>query len=122
MKIKFKINYFIIFIIILLLEILIASYVKDGFIRYTFGDFLATILLFSFFKSFINIKSIYIAIITIFIAFSIEFFQLLNILNYINPNNNKIIAIILGSHFSFHDLVAYTFGVITALIIDKNIT
>lgn len=65
----FNLRYFISFISILIIEILIATFFKQPFIRNIFGDFLATILLYILFKTFINIKSIYIAVGVLIIFF-----------------------------------------------------
>lgn len=118
-----KINktYFIIFICILGIEISIALFLKSGFIRHTFGDFLATILVFSFFKTFSRMSSLKIAITTLIIAFCIEFAQYFQLLNYLNLNQFKLLRVVFGTNFSIQDLVAYTLGVITIYFIDLKL-
>ncbi|MDA0177199.1 ribosomal maturation YjgA family protein [Mesoflavibacter profundi] len=118
-----KINktYFIIFICILGIEISIALFLKSGFIRHTFGDFLATILVFSFFKTFSKMSSLKIAITTLIIAFCIEFAQYFQLLNYLNLNQFKLLRVVFGTNFSIQDLMAYTLGVITIYFIDLKL-
>ena len=118
-----KINktYLIIFICILITEISIALFLKSGFIRHTFGDFLATILVFSFIKTFSKMSSLKIAITTLIIAFCIEFAQYFQVLNYLNLNQFKLLRIVFGTNFSIQDLVAYTLGVITIYFIDLKL-
>jgi hypothetical protein len=120
MKLYFNTTYFILFSILLITEILIATFLKDGFIRYTFGDFLVVILLYTFFKSFLKANTILVAISVLIIAYTIEFLQLANILDYLNLRHNQLATLILGSHFSVEDLIAYTLGVICAVLIDKK--
>ena len=120
MKLHFNSTYFILFILLLITEILIATFLKDGFIRYTFGDFLVVILLYTFFKSFLKANTILIALSVLIIAYSIEFLQLANLLDYLNIRHNRLANLILGSHFSVEDLIAYTLGVICAVLIDKK--
>lgn len=75
MKSAFNRNYFIAFILLLVIEVLIAAFLNDGFIRHTMGDFLVVILLYCFFKSFLKTNSIAVAIVTLAIAFTIEFYN-----------------------------------------------
>ncbi|WP_299890707.1 DUF2809 domain-containing protein [uncultured Lacinutrix sp.] len=118
MKTYFQPYYFAAFYTLLLIEIAIALLLKSGFIRHTFGDFLVVILLYCLIKSFVNIKSFYASIIVLIIAYTIEFLQLFNILDYLNLRNHKIISIILGTSFSIQDLIAYTLGIVFILFID----
>ncbi len=116
--IVFNIRYFLTFILILIIEVLIAAFCKQPFIRNIFGDFLATLLLYYLFKAFFNIKSIYIAAGVLVISFFIEFLQLIDIINLLNIEN-KLLKIIIGTTFSFNDLVAYTIGISSAILFEK---
>ncbi|SFZ92713.1 Protein of unknown function [Flaviramulus basaltis] len=118
---KLNKTYLIISILLFIIEVLIAWYLKSGFIRHTFGDFLAVILLYSIVKSFLDINSFKLAIYVLVFAFIIEFLQLANILKAFNLENNNLIKTILGSTFQISDLVAYTLGIITILIIEYKI-
>jgi hypothetical protein len=122
MVFRFNIVYFILFLILLIIEILIATFLKSGFIRHTFGDFLVVILLYTLIKSILKTKSLYIALAVLIIAFSIEFLQLANLLYYLNLRDNLLANLILGSHFSIQDLIAYTLGVICSFLIDKKLS
>lgn len=118
MKLNFK--SLIIFLSLLIIEILIAMYIKGGFIRHVLGDFLVVITLFYLFKSFIKTKSIYIAITVLLISYIIEFLQLIHFLNLLNLQNNKLLSIVVGTTFSTTDLIAYTLGICTVLFIEKS--
>jgi len=119
---KFNARYFIVFILLLLTEVLIAAYVKQPFIRFVFGDFLVVILLYCFLKSFINATSFNIALSVLIFAFIVEFLQMTNVLVLLNLEKNKLANIILGNTFEITDLVAYTLGVISAFLLDKKAT
>lgn len=118
MKIKFNKTYSLLALLLFIIEALIASYIKVGFIRHTFGDFLVVIMLYFFFKSFIKAKSIYIAIAVLILAFVIEFLQLTNLLEFLQLKNNTLVKTILGSTFNISDLIAYTLGLSTVLFIE----
>ncbi|NMH88002.1 ribosomal maturation YjgA family protein [Flavivirga algicola] len=122
MTLKFNKTYSIITLILLATEILIAIYFKHGFIRYTFGDYLVVILLYCFAKSFINTTPLIVAIPVLICAYIIEFLQLINILSMLNLNNNHLLKLILGSTFQISDLVAYSLGILSVLIIEYVLT
>ncbi len=121
MTLKFNKTYSIIALTIFVIEVLIATYLKYGFIRHTFGDYLVVILLYCFFKSFINTTPIIVAIPVLIFAYIIELLQLINILEMLNLNNNHLAKLILGSTFQVSDLVAYSLGIITVLIIEYTL-
>ncbi|MEM5540203.1 DUF2809 domain-containing protein [Olleya sp. AS48] len=120
MTIKIDTKFLALTLIILLTEIAIAYYLKNGFIRFTVGDFLASILVYCGLKSIFKIHCIQASIWALAISFCIEFAQLTNLLDTLHLKHNKIASIVLGSHFSIADLVAYTLGIITIYFIDTN--
>lgn len=101
-------------------EIAIAIFLSDGFIRYTFGDYIVVILIYCFIKSLINSKPKFVAIAVLLLAFVIEFLQLFNILEMVHLQNNHLANLILGSTFQIGDLIAYTLGVATILIVESK--
>ncbi|MBT8260122.1 MAG: DUF2809 domain-containing protein [Flavobacteriaceae bacterium] len=112
--------YFLLFTIFFIVELTIAYFIKDGFLRQTFGDFLVVIMLYYLIRSFIKIKPISTALLVLFIAFSIEFIQLTNFLEALGLENNIYAKTIFGSTFHSTDLIAYTLGVLTILFIDSK--
>jgi len=121
MKLTFNPYYFVAFLCLLLIEACIAIFLKDGFIRYTVGDFLAVMLLYCFFKSVAKAHSLHIAIATLVIAYIIELIQLTNFVRYDMIKEYKWISIVLGSHFSIGDLIAYSLGTVSILYLDTYI-
>ncbi len=121
MKIKYNTTFLLATILLLSIEILIAIFLKSGFIRHTFGDYLVVILLYCFFKSFIDINSLVLGISVLILAFIIELLQLINILEILGLQHNNLIKLILGSTFHFSDLIAYTLGIISILIVERKL-
>ena len=119
---KFNKTYFFLFILLFLIEVCIAYFLKSGFIRHTFGDFLVVIMLYCLLKSFVNIKPISMALIVLIISFAIEFLQLTTFLEMLNLQDNMYAKLVLGNTFHFSDLVAYTAGVITIIGIESKRT
>lgn len=114
-------TYIILTIVLFAIEALIAIYLKTGFIRHTFGDYLCVMLLYCFFKSFIKGHHFKIAISVLMIAFVVEFLQLTNYLELFNLQDNHLAKVILGSTFHISDLVAYSLGIITVIIFEFKI-
>lgn len=118
MTLKFNKTYFAFFTLLLVVEITIAIFLKEGFIRHTFGDYLVVILMYTCIKSFSNIKPLAAAVGVLLFAFSIEFLQLFNLLDVLNLRDSHLAKLILGSTFHISDLIAYTLGVLTILCIE----
>lgn len=108
---RFDYKAFIIFVLLFIIEVLIALFVRDTIIRPYGGDFLVVIMIFYFFKSFISTKKKYLLFATLLLAYVVEFFQLFNLVQYLGLEDCKIARIVLGSSFSVGDLIAYTLGV-----------
>jgi len=118
MKFRFNKYHFLSFLFLFGVEVLIAMFLNSGFIRHTVGDFLVTILVYCFLRSFIQTKPLYIALITLAIAYTTECLQLTNFLEIIGLGDNKLAKIVFGTSFSVQDLVAYTLGVLLIWWVD----
>ncbi len=118
MTLKFNKTYFAFFTLLLVVEIAIAIFLKEGFIRHTFGDYLVVILMYTCIRSFSNIKPLAAAVGVLLFAFNIEFLQLFNLLDVLNLRDSHLAKLILGSTFHISDLIAYTLGVLTILCIE----
>ena len=117
-KMNFNLTYFILFIILFLIEIGIAYFLHTGFIRHTFGDFLVVIMLYCFLKSFIDFTPVKTAIYVLLIAYTIEILQLTPFLKWLNLQNNTLANTVLGHTFHTNDLWAYTIGMLTVIFIE----
>ena len=117
---KFNIIHFTAFILLLYTEILLTQ--TTGFIRHTFGDYLASIGVYCFVKAFFNIPPLKLGIGVLVFSFLIEFLQLTPFLEYIELADNTFANFIFGNTFSYSDLIAYSLGVITIVLIDTSNT
>jgi hypothetical protein len=112
-----KLPYLLISIIILIVEIIIAVFAKDQFIRPIFGDYLAVLFLFYFFAAFVKFSKNTIALITLLISYTIEGLQYIHILEVMSLEQYPLLKIIFGTSFSWTDMLAYTLGTLTILLI-----
>lgn len=98
-----------IFIALLLLEVCIARFVHDSIIRPFVGDTLVVILVFYFFRIFIQSKDRTIAIVSFLFACGIEILQAFHFVQKLSIEN-PILRIALGSTFDTVDFIAYSLG------------
>ena len=113
-----KQNYFIGFTALLIIEILIARYISDDFIRPYLGDFLVVILLYCFLMAVSRLSILKALIIVLVFSYAVEFFQMINIVKVMQYQPPKVVMIILGSSFSVWDLLAYTLGLLFCLSLE----
>ena len=108
---KFNATYFRLASLIFTIEILIALYVHDTIIRPYIGDVLVVILIYCFIKSFLDIKVIPTAVFVLLFSFTIEFLQYLNIVEKLGLQNSKIARTVIGTSFSWMDILTYIVGI-----------
>jgi hypothetical protein len=118
MKFKLNTHYLGLAHSVFLIELAIAFFIKTGFIRYTFGDYLVVILLYAILRGCTSLSVRASAIVVLCIAYSIELLQLTPFLTYINLQGNFTAKLIFGSTFQIGDIIAYTLGITTILIIE----
>ena len=106
-------------ILIFVIEILIAIYAHDRFIRPYFGYFLVVILIYCLIKSFVNRSVLSISIFVLLFSYTIEFLQYLNIVQVLGIQNNTLAKIIIGTSFAWSDIIAYTAGIILVILVEK---
>ena len=118
-----KLNKKCIFITIalFLIEVCIAVFIKDSFIRPFLGDVLVVLLIFSFARIFYygNVKKLIFGV--LLFSFTIEILQYFQFATVLGLENNKIAKIVLGSTFDWLDLLAYTIGALICFPLDKKI-
>lgn len=116
----FKKKYFLFTIILFIIEVLIALFVRDRFIRPYGGDFLVVILIYCFLRTFINQSPLRLAIFTLIFSFVVEIAQYFNIVELLGLKGNRLAEIVIGTGYSNHDLVAYTLGVLVCYLLDRS--
>ena len=106
----FRVRYFILTLVLLLIEVLIAMYVHDDFVRPYVGDFLVVIFLYCLVRSFLKAPVMQIVIGVLLFSFMVEILQYFHFIALIGLEHFMLARAILGTSFSFTDLVAYTVG------------
>ena len=117
---RFHKTYFLLSVLLFVIEVLIALYVRDSFIRPYFGDFLVVILLYCGIRSFLNIPVKTAAIAVLLFAYAIETAQYFQLVRYLGLEQNAVAKTVIGSSFEWGDMLAYTLGILVILWIEQR--
>ncbi|MEG9327512.1 DUF2809 domain-containing protein [Salinimicrobium catena] len=109
---RFQKTYFFIALLLFLLLVFIAMYVRDSFIRPYGGDLLVVIFLYCLIRSFFRIPVKKAVFGVLLFAFFIEGLQYLELIRRLELENNAVAVAVLGSHFEWLDLLLYSVGAI----------
>lgn len=110
-SITFNKYYFGFTVLIFFIEVLIALFVNDNFVRPYLGDVLVVILIYCFIKSFLKLPVMPVAVFVLIFSFIVEFLQFLNIIEKLHLEKSKIARTIIGTSFSWIDLLTYIIGI-----------
>jgi hypothetical protein len=114
-------SYLMITGILLCTEILIAALMHDPIIRPYVGDFLVVILIYCFIQSFFNVSVIKLSIGVLLFAYALEGLQHFKLVELLGLANSELAKTIIGTHFEWMDLLVYTLGIASVLVIEKRV-
>lgn len=106
----FRCHYFSFAVLIFTLEVFIALFVRDNFVRPYLGDVLAVVLIYCFFRAFLRVEVVPAAIFVLLFAFTIEWLQYVHIVEKLGWERSKLARTIIGTSFSWGDILAYVVG------------
>ncbi len=104
---------------IFLIEVAIALYVDDAFVRPLLGDTLAVILVYCGLRTILPIGVRTAALSALAIAFAIEFSQWIGLADMLGLARGSPWRLVIGSHFDWRDLIAYAAGAVAILLIER---
>lgn len=107
---KKRILYAVASLFLLLIEVIIALYVHDDFIRPYVGDMLVVIVIYTFIRIIVPEKCKIIPLLIFIFAAGVELLQLVNIVEILGVEDNKFLKILIGSVFDIKDIVCYAVG------------
>lgn len=115
---RFHKRYFIYTVLLFLIEVLIALYVNDAFIRPYGGDFLVVILIYYFVRTFFKISPLKVAVGVLLFSYAIEILQYFKLVSLLGLQDIELARIIIGTGFSWWDMLAYTLGILVVYALD----
>lgn len=120
LMLKFSLKYFLLALALFIVEVLIALYVHDSFIRPYVGDYLVVIFIYCVVRSIYQAPVKRVALGVLIFSYLIEIGQYFNLVGMLGLQHNKAARIIIGTSFAWSDLIAYTLGILTVVLVEKK--
>lgn len=117
MKFGFSKKYAVLSIGLFAVEISIALFVHDRLVRPFVGDMLVVILIFTLCRTVIDADYFRLALGVLVFSFAVEIGQYFNLISILGLRHSALARIIIGATFDFHDLLAYSAGILLICII-----
>ena len=107
---KERLFYLIAFTVLAVIVTFIALFVHDSFVRPYLGDAIVVIEVYCFVRIFLPKKPRLLPLYVFLFAVAVELLQLANILSLLHLEQYEILRILVGSVFSWWDIVCYASG------------
>ncbi|RIV23341.1 DUF2809 domain-containing protein [Fibrisoma montanum] len=114
----FNLRFFLLALILFIVEVLIALFVRDSFVRPYGGDYLVVMLLYCAVKTVINASPWKIAVGVLLFSYALETLQFVHIVDRLGLSDNSLAKTVIGYGFEWWDLLAYTLGIATVLMLE----
>lgn len=109
---KRRMTYAIVFFILVIVEVLIALFVRDSFIRPYIGDVLVVIVLYFGVRIAIPYRCRMLPLYIFLFAALVEVLQYFRLVDALGLSNNRLFRVLLGSVFDVKDIICYGVGCI----------
>lgn len=109
-KTKLRIMYACITVLLLAVEVIIALFVHDRFIKPYFGDMLVVVVIYTFIRIFIPEKYRFLPLFVFVFSAGVEILQCFEIVQRLGLGGNAFLRTLLGSTFDLKDIVCYAVG------------
>ncbi len=118
---QFDRKYFIYGLWLFGVETGIALYVRDQIIRPYGGDFLVVILLYCILRCLTRLSVKRSCILVLLFSYGVEILQYFHFADMLGLKHGSIPYILLGNYFTWTDMISYTLGIGTVLIMENQI-
>lgn len=109
---KKRLYYFLAFILLLAIEIFIALFVHDRFVRPYIGDVLVVIVLYFLLRIFVPEGCRWLPVLIFLFATGVELLQYFRLVERLGLSDNRLMRTLLGSVFDVKDILCYGVGCI----------
>ncbi|CCH53594.1 hypothetical protein BN8_02702 [Fibrisoma limi BUZ 3] len=114
----FNRKFFLFALTLFIVEVLIALFVRDRFVRPYGGDYLVVMLLYCAVKTVIKAPPLPVAIGVLLFSYALEVLQFIHIVDRLGLSDNTLARTVIGYGFEWWDLLAYTLGIATVLLLE----
>jgi hypothetical protein len=113
----FKPRYLIIALVIFVLEVLVATtFAAVPFIRGSISDILVVALIYYLILAFVRVHEVALALGVLLFAYAVEVGQYFRIADVLGFERGSLMSILIGTTFSWEDLLMYLLGCVLALL------
>lgn len=119
---RFSRTHALVTLALFVIEVFIAFFVRDRFVRPYVGDLLVVVLIHFALRAVLRIGIRTAAWSTLLFAFTVEITQAMGLIHHLGLSDNTAAKLILGNTFQWMDLPAYVIGVVLAVLLDRRIT
>ncbi len=110
MEKKKRLFYVVVTIALLAVEVCIALFVHDNFVRPYIGDVLVVVVIYTFIRIFLPEKVKLLPLYIFLFAAGVEVLQYFKIVQLLGWQDNRFLAVLVGSVFDVKDIVCYGVG------------
>ena len=116
-NVKMRLVFLAVFVLLFAVEVLIALFVHDDFVRPYVGDMIVTVVVWSFariiFPDKLRLMSLYVMIFAVLVEVG-QYFNYVDVLGISNP----VLVTIMGTSFAWADIACYAVGCVIAAVAD----
>ena len=105
-----RLAYALVTVALILIEVFIAIYVHDNFVRPYLGDVLVVIAIYTLIRTFIPNKIKLLPVYVFIFAVIVEVLQYFNIVDILGVSNNRFLSVLIGGVFDLKDIMCYAVG------------
>ena len=107
---KKRLFYLFATLVLLAIEVLIALFVHDDFVRPYVGDMLVVVVIYAFVRIFVPKKCRLLPLWIFLFAILVEVLQYFEIVRLLGLSNNRFMSVLIGSTFDWKDIACYAAG------------
>ena len=121
MEFRFSLKYFLLSLLIFIIEVVIATILKDWyFVRAFVGDILVVVLVYTLINSFFDYRNKNKLLFFVFVfAVFVEMLQYFKLAEKLGFPKGSLAYIIIGNYFSWEDILCYAIGCLSVFFINK---
>lgn len=116
----FNRKFFCYTLLLFLIELTIALYVHDSFVRPYVGDYLVVFLIYCAVRTLVNAPVVKIAVGVMAFSYLVEILQYFQLVRRLGLEHNTVVRTVIGYGFEWKDILAYTLGVLTILVLERK--
>ncbi|MBE5952041.1 MAG: DUF2809 domain-containing protein [Lachnospiraceae bacterium] len=103
-------GYFVTTVLLFGVEVLIALFVHDTFVRPYVGDVLVVMVIYAFVRIFVPEKMRLLPLYVFLFASCVEGLQAVHIVERLGLSGNRFFSVLIGATFDFKDIICYAVG------------